>query len=31
MIDDLYLAKIIKNENDGKLPIGEIIGYGVDS
>lgn len=27
----MYMAKIIKSSNDGKLKVGEVIAYGVDT
>lgn len=30
VVDELYLAKIIKTENDGPIKVGDIIGWGVE-
>ncbi len=30
MTDELYIAKIVKTGNDGKIQVGDVIAYGVD-
>jgi pyruvate/2-oxoglutarate dehydrogenase complex dihydrolipoamide acyltransferase (E2) component len=28
--DEIFIAKIMKSENDGKIQVGDVIAYGVD-